>query len=327
MAVEPLEGDALHLPGGAQAAEAVGLPRAHHLQQPPRGVGALVVEVAADKVGKVGPLALHIVPPEAAVAGGGAQEQLPQQVRHRLQQPLAVRDEPLVHKARHKAEDLVLPLLADSGLQPGTVEPVQLAREGGHIRKALGAPAQYVHQQGVAPGGPLLQGHHQLGAEKAGLELLRGNTGEIYVVHEHLARHVPSSPSFVKSQIVYTIFSRVSIGYREFNVWFTNVGQRGRKKPPPRWGRRHHLCQPRPKKALGSPAHGGHHQGGDNRLGNAGGESRGHHDPAHGAQVHLIGGSHHLGAQEPQGAEIEYRVHQGAQKAGNAIGRPGSPAL
>ena len=71
MAVEPLEGDPLHFPGSPQAAETIGFLRAHDLQQPPGGIEALIIDVTADQIHQVGPLAVHIVTAKAAIACSG----------------------------------------------------------------------------------------------------------------------------------------------------------------------------------------------------------------------------------------------------------------
>ena len=164
MAVKPLEGNVLHIPGAAHPPQAVPLPGAHLLQQAPGGVGPLVVDVAADHIRQVFPFALHILLQQPASPGNGHTEKFPQQVRQLFQQLFPLGQEAVVDAAGCEAEELVFALLPHRGLQPGAVEKVQLPSDGGHIGAPDGAPAEDIHHQGVAAGCFFLQRSGDLGA-------------------------------------------------------------------------------------------------------------------------------------------------------------------
>ena len=194
MGVQLLQGDALHVLRRPQQAHGVGLPGAHLLQQAAGGVNPLIVDNAVDLVDEIGPLAVRVVPPQPALLKGGGAEHVPHELRRLLQQRLPRGQEAVLHAAGGEAKDLVLPHPAQLGAQPGPVEHVQLPAQSRHIRQPGGAPAQDVDQQGVAPRRAGAQGGRHLGAEVAGLELVRRDMGEIHIVHEHLSCHIPVSP-------------------------------------------------------------------------------------------------------------------------------------
>ena len=164
IAVQLLEGDLLHILGAAHAAYAVALTGAHFFQQPPGGIGTLVVDIAADKIRQIFPLALHVFLQQPPAPGDGGAVKLSQQVRQLLQELLALWEEAVVHAAGNKAEELVFTLLAYRRLQPCAVEQVQLPAQGLNVRTADGAPAEDIHHQGVAAGCFFLQRSGDLGA-------------------------------------------------------------------------------------------------------------------------------------------------------------------
>ena len=172
-----------------EAADAIGLPGAHLLQKPQIGPVPLVVADGADGVGQIGLLALHIFLQKPAATGHRVQQQLPQQLRRRLQQRFIPGDEPVVDKAGHEAKALRLPPLADGGADLCAVEPIHGRSELLHVRAAHGAAVQHRRQQGVVGRRFLGQRRDELGRQHPGFEFPCRQIGQIHMGHELPALH------------------------------------------------------------------------------------------------------------------------------------------
>ena len=147
----------------AQAADAVGLSRAHLPQEAAVGIVPLVVDEAADGVDQVRLFTLKVGGHEPSPLRGGVADQLAQQVRHRLQQFFAAGGEAVVDKAGHKAHALILAFLADRVVDAGAIQPVQSGGQTPHVGIGHGATPQHSGQQGVSGGRLLPDGHGKLG--------------------------------------------------------------------------------------------------------------------------------------------------------------------
>lgn len=113
----------------AERADGDALAGAHELHEAQDGVGVLVVAPGSDALGKALPLPLDVVGQQQAAAGVGAQQQLAQEPRGRLQQALPPGQAAVLREGGVKARGLDLAHAADHGLRPQAVEPVHIRGE------------------------------------------------------------------------------------------------------------------------------------------------------------------------------------------------------
>ena len=133
----------------AQPQHTVRFTGAHLLHQPDVRPVPLVVLQSADGIDQVGLLAVHILAEEPSPLGHRLQQQLAQQLCHRLQQLLAMGREGVVDESGRKAHALTLALLAHGIVDIGAIQRVQRRRQALHIRVPDGAPPHNGGQQRV----------------------------------------------------------------------------------------------------------------------------------------------------------------------------------
>ena len=196
IAVERLVRQPFHARHSAEPVDAVALTAAHLLQKPRVGVVALVVENALDGVDQIFLLTLHIVAQEAPVPRERVEQQLAEQVGHRLEQPLSAGDITLVKKAADKAEALILALLAHGVGDGRPVQAVQLRGDRAHIAVRGRAAAQHGGQQRTGGDGALFQRRDELCAQHAGLEFCGGDVGQKNALRQFLSQGLHKSGSF-----------------------------------------------------------------------------------------------------------------------------------
>ena len=197
----------------AKAGHAVRLAGAHLLEETAVGVGALVVQNAADGVDEVGFFALEVLLQEEPVPGDGPADELSQQGGGGLQQAFAAGGEAVVDEAGHKAHALGLAFFADGVVDPGAIELVQAGGKGPHVRAGGGAPAEDGGEQRVGGGGLPPQGDHELGGEKVCLEFLRREMRE-----EHAAGELRSGHS-VQLLLWNRGFAKAVIRFQVYTEW------------------------------------------------------------------------------------------------------------
>ena len=171
----------------AQAADAVGLPGAHLLQQAEIGPVPLVVADGADAVDEVDLFAVHVFLQIPAAPGDGVQKQLAHQLGHGLQQFFTAQGEAIVDTAGHKAHALTLAIFADGRGDGGAIEGIHGGGQGLHIRIAHGAAVQDRRQKCVIGCPVPVQRRDELGGKTAGFEFPGGQDREVDIGHEFFA--------------------------------------------------------------------------------------------------------------------------------------------
>ena len=168
----------------AEAQHAVMLLGAHLLHQADIGPILLIVADGADAVNEILLLALHIGGDKHAVFQRGSEEQLAQQLRHRLKELLATGGVAVINERGHKAHALALPLLADGVVNLRAVESIEGGGEGFHIGIFRRAAAQHRRQQGVQRGRLLSKRRDEMGAQKPSLKFLCRKVGQKHTGHK-----------------------------------------------------------------------------------------------------------------------------------------------
>ena len=190
----------------APAAHAVGLRRAHLLEQTAVGPVALVVADGADGVDQVRLFALHILRQEPPAARHGIEKQLAEQLRRGFKQRLAAGGVAVVDDRRDEADALALAALADRRAEVHAVEPVHGGGQTLHVGIAHRAAAEHRRQQRVPRGRLAPQRRHQLRAEAACLEFCGGQIGQINIFHD-------LSAVFVHTEVPPAILMQINLLY------------------------------------------------------------------------------------------------------------------
>ena len=218
----------------AQPQHAVRLAGAHLLHQPDVRPVPLVVLQSADGIDQVGLLAVHILAEEPSPLGHRLQQQLAQQLCHRLQQLLAMGREGVVDESGRKAHALALALLAHGIVDIGAIQRVQRSGQALHIRVPDGAPPHNGGQQRVGRCRLPAQRRDEIQRQTARLEMLCGQIRQEHVLHDLPAvlKHSPTSWCIQISiyRIVYTITPQKKRGRIKAAFYFRQHRIMGQKQ-------------------------------------------------------------------------------------------------
>ena len=113
------------------------------------GVDPLVIEGGLYGADEVFLLPLHIVRIQGAPHQPGPEKHLPQQLRHRLQNPVPLQGKPVLQKAEVEAPGLDFPILPHQRPQACAIQAVQRLGNALQIRVNICTLDQHVGQEGI----------------------------------------------------------------------------------------------------------------------------------------------------------------------------------